>query len=62
EGLGAAPARALRLAARATRGGGLGRERIYLPTLRLAYHEAGGHDARAEGGAAPEGAAAPGSG
>lgn len=40
EGFGAPPAQALRLAARATRGGGLGRERIYLPMLRLAGAEA----------------------
>jgi hypothetical protein len=44
EGLGAGPAQALRLAARATRGGGLGRERIYLPMWRLARGEARGHD------------------
>jgi Domain of unknown function (DUF1704) len=63
EGLGSTPARALRLAARATRGGGLGRERIYLPNLRLAYHEAGEREARAEGGTSlpPEAAAASGS-
>ncbi len=46
EGLGAGAAQALRIAARATRGGGLGRERVYLPMLRLALAEAGGRRER----------------
>ncbi|HEU4411797.1 MAG TPA: tyrosine/phenylalanine carboxypeptidase domain-containing protein, partial [Polyangiaceae bacterium] len=56
EGLGAGAARALRLAARATRGGGLGRERIYLPMLRLAYAEARERGRRPGESAPPEAA------
>jgi hypothetical protein len=54
EGLGASPAQALRLGARAARGGGLGRERIYLPMLRLAFAEA-----RARGAVATAAESAP---
>lgn len=56
EGLGANPAQALRLTARAARGGGLGRERIYLPMLRLAYAEARERRARSGESAPPEAA------
>ncbi|HEU4408543.1 MAG TPA: tyrosine/phenylalanine carboxypeptidase domain-containing protein [Polyangiaceae bacterium] len=56
EGLGAGATQALRLAARATRGGGLGRERIYLPMLRLAYDEARERGRRPGESAPPEAA------